>query len=179
MRAVVQRCREARVEVAGEIVGAIGPGLVAFVGAGKGDGDADLRYVADKLLGLRVFVDEAGKMNRSVVEAGGALLVVSQFTLYGDVRRGRRPGFDAALEPGAARAMLEQMVSVLRAGGVRVETGRFGADMRVVVDNDGPVTILVDSSRAFLGPPARPAGRPAARAAKASNWRPAPAEGRA
>ena len=149
MRAVVQRCREARVEVAGEVVGAVGPGLVAFVGAGKGDGDAEARYVVDKLLGLRVFADEAGRMNRSVVEAGGALLVVSQFTLYGDVRRGRRPAFDGALEPGAARALLERMVEWLRAGGVRVETGRFGADMRVLVDNDGPVTILLDSSRAF------------------------------
>jgi D-tyrosyl-tRNA(Tyr) deacylase len=149
MRAVVQRCREGRVEVEGEIVGAIGPGLVAFVGAGKGDGEAEARYLADKLLGLRVFVDEAGKMNRSVVEAGGALLIVSQFTLYGDVRRGRRPGFDAALEPVAAQALLERLLAMLRAGGVRVETGRFGADMRVLVDNDGPVTILIDSARAF------------------------------
>jgi D-aminoacyl-tRNA deacylase len=149
MRAVVQRCREGRVEVDGDVVGAIGPGLVAFVGAGKGDGEAEARYMVDKLLGLRVFVDEAGKMNRSVVESGGALLIVSQFTLYGDVRRGRRPGFDAALEPGAARALIETMVEWLRAGGVRVETGRFGADMRVLVDNDGPVTILIDSSRAF------------------------------
>lgn len=151
MRAVVQRCREARVEVAGEVVGAIGPGLVAFVGAGKGDGDVEMRYIADKLLGLRVFVDDAGKMNRSVVESGGSLLIVSQFTLYGDVRRGRRPGFDAALEPGAAQALIERLVGALRAGGVRVETGRFGADMRVLVDNDGPVTILIDSARAFLG----------------------------
>jgi D-aminoacyl-tRNA deacylase len=149
MRAVVQRCFEARVEVAGEVVGAIGPGLVAFVGAGKGDGDVEGRYLVDKLLGLRVFADEAGRMNRSIVESGGSLLLVSQFTLYGDVRRGRRPGFDAALEPGAARALLERMVEWLRAGGLRVETGRFGADMRVLVDNDGPVTILIDSARTF------------------------------
>ncbi len=149
MRAVVQRCREARVEVAGETVGAVGPGLVAFVGAGKGDGEAEARYVVDKLLGLRIFADDTGRMNRSVIESGGSLLVVSQFTLYGDVRRGRRPGFDGALEPGAARALLERMVEWLQAGGVRVETGRFGADMRVVVDNDGPITILIDSARTF------------------------------
>jgi len=149
MRAVVQRARSARVEVAGEVVGAIGLGLVAFVGAGREDADADADYVANKVAGLRVFHDEAGKMSRALAEVGGALLAISQFTLFGDVRRGLRPGFDGAMEPTRAEALYERFVAGVRARGLSVETGRFRADMRVFVENDGPVTILIDSKRLF------------------------------
>ena len=149
MRAVVQRVHSARVEVDGEVVGAVELGLCAFVAAGRGDDDRDLAYVADKIASLRIFPDDAGRMNRSVLEAGGGVLVVSQFTLYGDVRRGRRPGFDTAMEPGAARLVCEALVRALRAKGLPVAAGRFAAHMRVVVDNDGPVTILIDSKKRF------------------------------
>jgi D-tyrosyl-tRNA(Tyr) deacylase len=149
MRAVVQRVLGARVEVADELVGEIGPGLVAFVGAGRGDTDRDLTYMADKLVGLRVFGDDAGKMNRSVLDAGGAVLLVSQFTVYGDVRRGRRPGFDEAMAPEEAERAVARLVELVRERGATVATGRFQADMRVLVDNDGPVTILIDSRRQF------------------------------
>lgn len=149
MRAVVQRVRAARVEVDGEVVGAIGRGLCCFVGAGRDDRDADLDYVADKIAGLRIFEDEAGKMNRSVVEVAGEVLAVSQFTLYGDARRGRRPSFSTAMAPAEAREAFDRFVAALRARGLSVATGRFQAEMRVVVDNDGPVTILLDSSRTF------------------------------
>lgn len=149
MRAVVQRVRAARVEVEGEVVGAIERGLVAFIGAAHGDAEADVDYVAGKLAGLRVFADEAGKMSRALADAGGALLVVSQFTVFGDVRRGLRPSFDGAMEPAAAARMIGEIVRRLRARGLAVETGRFGADMRVFVENDGPVTILLDSRRTF------------------------------
>lgn len=145
MKAVVQRVHAGRVEVAGEVVGSIERGLVAFVGAQAGDGEADLDYLARKLVELRVFEDERGKMAKSVVDAGGALLVVSQFTLLGDVSRGNRPSFTAAMPPGEAEALLARLVARLRERVARVETGRFGAEMRVVVDNDGPVTILLDS----------------------------------
>jgi D-tyrosyl-tRNA(Tyr) deacylase len=154
MRAVVQRVTAARVEVAGEVVGRIGRGLCAFVAAGAADTPADGDYVADKIIGLRVFPDEAGRMNLALgdlPEAG--LLAVSQFTLYGDVRRGRRPSFSAAMAPEPARAAFAAWVALvrekLRASRVAVAEGAFGADMRVVVDNDGPVTILIDSTRAF------------------------------
>jgi D-tyrosyl-tRNA(Tyr) deacylase len=149
MRAVVQRARAARVEVSGVVVGAIERGLVAFVGAGKDDAEADADYVAGKVAGLRVFGDDAGKMSRSLADVGGGLLAISQFTLFGDVRRGLRPGFDGALEPVRAEALYERFVAVVRARGVQVATGRFRADMRVLVDNDGPVTILIDSKRTF------------------------------
>lgn len=149
MRVVAQRCTAARVEVDGEVVGAIGPGLVAFVGCGRGDDDAVIDAMVDKIIGLRVFVDDAGKMSRCLAELGLGLLVVSQFTLYGDVRRGRRPSFDAALEPVEAARLVARFTAGARARGVAVAEGRFGADMRVVVDNDGPVTLLVDSQRAF------------------------------
>lgn len=149
MRAVVQRARSARVEVAGEVVGEIGLGLVAFVGAGRDDEDADADYVANKVAGLRVFHDDAGKMSRALAEVGGAVLAISQFTLFGDVRRGLRPGFDAAMEPGRAEALYERFVAGVRARGLPVATGRFRADMRVFVENDGPVTILIDSKRLF------------------------------
>jgi D-tyrosyl-tRNA(Tyr) deacylase len=149
VRAVVQRARKARVEVGGEITGAIDRGLVAFVGAADGDGEADLAYVVNKVVSLRVFPDEEGKMKLSLADAGGSLLVVSQFTLFGDVRRGNRPSFDGAMEPVMAEKMYDRFVAEVRARGVRVETGRFRADMTVFVENDGPVTILVDSRKTF------------------------------
>ncbi len=149
MRAVVQRVRHARVEVDGDVVGAIGPGLVAFVAAGRDDQERDALYVADKVAGLRVFEDDAGKMARSLSDTGGAVLAVSQFTLFGDVRRGRRPDFTAAMEPVAAERLFDRFVTRIRELGVPVQTGRFRAMMRVVVDNDGPVTILIDSTKAF------------------------------
>jgi D-tyrosyl-tRNA(Tyr) deacylase len=146
MRAVVQRVTAARVEVAGEIVGRIERGLVAFVGIGKGDGEKEAAYLVDKIIGLRVFEDDRGKMNRALADVGGALLVVSQFTLYGDVRRGRRPGFDDAMPPEEAEPLYDRFVALARARHPHVETGRFRADMRVVVDNDGPVTILLETN---------------------------------
>jgi D-aminoacyl-tRNA deacylase len=149
VRAVVQRAHRARVEVGGEVTGAIERGLVAFVGAAAGDGEADLAYLVNKVVSLRVFPDDAGKMKLSLADAGGALLVVSQFTLFGDVRRGNRPSFDDAMEPVAAEAMYERFVAEARARGLRVETGRFRADMTVFVENDGPVTILIDSRKGF------------------------------
>jgi D-tyrosyl-tRNA(Tyr) deacylase len=149
VRAVVQRAKQARVEVAGEVTGAIERGLVAFVGAETGDTDADLAYTVNKVVGLRVFADEAGKMNRSLAEAGGGLLVVSQFTVFGDVRRGLRPAFDGAMEPVLAERFYDRFVEAARARGVQVATGRFRADMAVFVENDGPVTILIDSRRLF------------------------------
>jgi D-tyrosyl-tRNA(Tyr) deacylase len=149
MRAVVQRVNAARVEVAGDVVGEIGRGLCVFVGAGDGDEDRDLVYVADKVRNLRIFTDEGGKMNLSVADVSGAVLAVSQFTVYGDVRKGRRPSFVRAMAPEAANAAYERFVALLRERDLVVETGRFAADMRVVVDNDGPVTILVDSEKTF------------------------------
>lgn len=148
MRVVVQRARRARVEVDGETTGAIDRGLVAFLGAAEGDGDADLSYTVNKVVGLRVFPDEEGKMRKSLADVGGGLLVVSQFTLFGDVRRGNRPGFDGAMEPVAAEKLYNRFVA--EAGlRVPVATGRFRADMTVFVENDGPVTILIDSRRLF------------------------------
>ncbi|MCC6646531.1 MAG: D-tyrosyl-tRNA(Tyr) deacylase [Polyangiaceae bacterium] len=149
MRVVAQRCTAARVVVDGEVTGEIGRGLVAFVGCGRGDDDATVAAMLDKVLGLRVFADDAGKMARCLTDLGLGLLVVSQFTLYGDVRRGRRPSFDAALPPDAARRLLARFADGARARGVEVGEGRFGADMRVLVENDGPVTVLIDSQRAF------------------------------
>lgn len=149
MRAVVQLVRRARVEVDGEVTGAIERGLVAFVGVARGDTDADLAYTVNKVAGLRVFPDEAGRMARALADVGGSMLVVSQFTLFGDVRRGLRPGFDEAMEPVAAERMVERFVELSRARGVPVATGRFRADMRVFVENDGPITILVDSRKLF------------------------------
>lgn len=149
MRAVVQRVTQARVQVDGEVIGAIGVGLVAFVGAGREDTERDALYMADKVAGLRVFEDDAGKMSRSLAEAGGAVLAVSQFTVYGDMRRGKRPSFDGAMEPARAQQLFERFVSAMRDAGLRVETGRFRAMMRVTVDNDGPVTILIDSQKTF------------------------------
>ncbi|MEA2753011.1 MAG: D-aminoacyl-tRNA deacylase [Myxococcales bacterium] len=147
MRAVVQRVAWAKVEVDGAIVGEIERGLLVYLGAGKGDGDAERTYVLSKVLGLRIFENDAGKMDHSVVDIGGALLVVSQFTLYGDVRRGRRPSFDGAMPPEEAERAYEAFVSDARTQGIRVATGKFRADMKVTSLNDGPVTIWIDSAK--------------------------------
>jgi D-tyrosyl-tRNA(Tyr) deacylase len=150
MRAVVQRVKRARVEVAGEVVGAIGQGLAVLVAAGTGDGAADVAYLVDKVANLRIFADAEGKMNRSVIDLAGGVLAVSQFTLYGDARRGRRPGFTGALEPILAEALVTDFVTGLRAAGVvEVATGVFRADMQLELVNDGPVTILLDSRKLF------------------------------
>ncbi|HUP39239.1 MAG TPA: D-aminoacyl-tRNA deacylase [Vicinamibacterales bacterium] len=147
MRAVVQRVRLARVRVDDRVVGEIGGGLLVFAGVEKGDGHNDVAYIAGKVRDLRIFGDEAGKMNLSVAEAGGAVLVISQFTLCGDSRKGRRPSFDAAESPAAARPIYEALVTALRALNLNVETGEFQAHMRVELANDGPVTMLLDSRR--------------------------------
>ncbi len=149
MRAVVQRVTEASVEVDGRCVGRIERGLVVLPGVAVADGLADVEWVAGKVRDLRVFEDEAGRMNRSIVGAGGAVLLVSQFTLLGDCRKGRRPSFDAAAPPERAAALYEDVARRLRADGLRVETGQFGARMQVRLVNDGPVTLLVDSARVF------------------------------
>jgi len=149
VRAVVQRCLQGRVEVDGAVVGAVGRGLVVFVGAGREDTDRDLTYLADKIAHLRIFEDDQGKMNRSALDVGGGILAVSQFTLYGDCRKGRRPSFGGAMDPAPARGRYLQFVKLLRDRGLEVATGQFQADMRVIVDNDGPVTILLDSTRQF------------------------------
>jgi D-tyrosyl-tRNA(Tyr) deacylase len=146
MRVVVQRVTGARVEVEGVIAGEIGAGLLVLLGVRHTDTPADAEFLADKVLHLRIFADEAGKMNRSLIETGGALLVVSQFTLYGDCRKGRRPSFDQAAPGAQARSLYEHFVEVARRTGVRVETGVFQAHMAVSLTNDGPVTLLVESS---------------------------------
>lgn len=146
MRALVQRVLSARVEVGGEVVGAIERGLLVYLGFGVGDAVEDRAWVLSKIVSMRVFEDDAGKMNRSVVEAGGALLLVSQFTLYGDMRRGRRPSFDQAMPPAEAEAAYAASVEEARAMGVPVETGRFRAEMKVHSVNDGPVTLWIDSA---------------------------------
>ncbi|HEV8524258.1 MAG TPA: D-aminoacyl-tRNA deacylase [Terriglobales bacterium] len=149
MRAVVQRVSRCRVTVAGEVVGEIGRGLLVLLGVGQNDTEAAADYLAEKVAGLRIFEDSAGKMNLAVGEAGGAVLVVSQFTLYGDVRRGKRPSFDAAAKPEQARRLYEYFVERVRAAGLRCETGRFQEMMDVELVNDGPVTILLDSEKTF------------------------------
>lgn len=149
MRAVVQRVSRAKVTVAGEIAGEIGRGLLVLLGVGREDSAADAEYLADKIIGLRIFEDDAGKMNRSVAEVGGAVLAVSQFTLYGDVRKGKRPSFDEAARPERARGLYERFVERVGASGLRCETGRFQEMMEVELVNDGPVTILLDSEKSF------------------------------
>lgn len=148
MRAVVQRVRRASVSVNGRTVGQVGHGLLALIGIAREDGPTDVEYIASKLRDLRIFADENGRMNRTLAEAGGALLVVSQFTLMGDVRKGRRPAFDAAAEPATARATFDALLARLRVDGP-VEAGEFQAYMQVELTNDGPVTILLDSRRLF------------------------------
>jgi D-tyrosyl-tRNA(Tyr) deacylase len=147
MRAVVQRVREARVEANGTVTGAIGVGLLVLLGVSRGDSNDDADYLAEKIAGLRIFPDEQGRMNRSVVEVGGAILVVSQFTLYGDCRRGRRPSFDEAAPPDEARSLYEYFVERLRASKLKTETGIFQASMLVHLVNDGPVTLLLESKK--------------------------------
>lgn len=149
MRAVVQRVSSARVEVEGRPVGEIGSGLLVFLGVAAEDDEKDVEWMVAKVAELRVFEDEAGKMNRAVEEAGGALLVVSQFTLLGDCRKGRRPSFDAAAPPERAEALYMRFVELARARGLGVETGVFRAYMAVSLVNDGPVTLLLDSRKAF------------------------------
>jgi D-tyrosyl-tRNA(Tyr) deacylase len=149
MRAVIQRVSRAKVTVAGEITGEIGIGLVVLLGVGHDDNEAGADYLADKIAGLRIFEDDAGKMNLSVTDVGGAVLVVSQFTLYGDVRKGKRPSFDAAAPPQKARALYEYFVERIRAASLRCETGRFQEMMKVELVNEGPVTILLDSEKGF------------------------------
>ena len=149
MRAVVQRVSRAQVSVKGEITGQIGSGLLVLLGVGRHDTEQEAKYLVDKIASLRVFEDAAGKMNRSVQEIAGSVLVVSQFTLYADVRRGNRPSFDAAAPPEKARQLYDLFVELIRAAGLHCETGRFQAMMSVELVNQGPVTILLDSARAF------------------------------
>ncbi len=149
MRAVVQRVSRASVKVNGEITGEIGPGLLVLLGVARDDAEADADYLAEKIAGLRIFEDDAGKMNLSVMDVGGAVLAVSQFTLFGDVRRGKRPSFDAAARPERARELYEYFVGQIRSLGLRCETGRFQEMMQVELVNTGPVTILLDSKKAF------------------------------
>ena len=149
MRAVVQRVERAQVTVGQDVVGRIGPGLCVFVGIGRLDGADDAALLAEKTVALRIFEDAEGKMNKSLLEVGGALLAVSQFTLYGDARKGRRPSFTDAMAPEPAQALFESFCEHCRKAGVEVQTGRFRAEMRVDILNDGPVTILLDSKKLF------------------------------
>jgi D-aminoacyl-tRNA deacylase len=145
MRACIQRVSEAQVTVDGEVTGQIGRGLVVLLGVGQSDGQTEAAWLAEKVVGLRIFEDDAGKMNRSLQETGGAMLVVSQFTLYGDCRKGRRPSFTSAAEPGVAEKLYNDFVAKVRAAGIEVATGRFREHMLVSLVNDGPVTMWIDT----------------------------------
>jgi len=147
MRAVIQRVSEAKVEVDGQVIGAVGRGLLVYLGVGKEDAQTDAEFMADKLANLRIFADEAGKMNRSVMEIGGGVLLVSNFTLQGDCRKGRRPGFDAAADPQLAEPLYEKVAELIAREDIPVGKGSFGAHMQVTSINDGPVTFLLDSIR--------------------------------
>ena len=149
MRAVVQRVSRCRVTVEGNVVGEIGAGLLVLLGVSKTDNEAAADYLVEKITGLRIFEDGEGKMNLSVQDSGGAVLVVSQFTVYGDTRRGRRPSFDAAARPEEAKRLYEYFVGKVRAAGLRCQTGQFQAMMDVELVNSGPVTILLDSEKQF------------------------------
>ncbi|MBN2272290.1 MAG: D-tyrosyl-tRNA(Tyr) deacylase [Sedimentisphaerales bacterium] len=149
MRAVIQRVLKAKVEVGGEVVGQIGNGLLVYLGVGKGDEQKDAEFIAEKLANLRIFADEQGKMNLSVQDIGGSILLVSNFTLHGDCRKGRRPGFDAAAEPAQAEKLYQDVAKLIRNHAVPVETGAFGQHMQVTSKNDGPVTFLLDSGKLF------------------------------
>jgi D-aminoacyl-tRNA deacylase len=149
MRAVVQRVSHAKVTIRQEVAGEIAAGLLVLLGVGHSDTEADATYLAEKVAGLRVFEDDQGKMNLSLQDVGGSVLAVSQFTLYGDVRRGKRPSFDAAAPPEKARQLYEFFVEQIRAAGLRCETGRFQEIMKVELANEGPVTILLDSAKTF------------------------------
>ena len=146
MRVLVQRVTSASVAIGGAEAGSIGPGLVVLLGVADGDDEADARYLVDKVANLRIFADEQGRFNYSVLDVGGGLLVVSQFTLYADTRRGRRPDFTRAADPVTANALYQQAVAMFRATGLPVATGEFQAYMQVKLENDGPVTILLDSA---------------------------------
>ena len=150
MRALLQRVTQASVVVEGSVVGEIGAGLLILLGVAKPDTAADAALLADKVLNLRVFADAEGKMNRSLLDTQGSLLVVSQFTLYGDCRKGRRPGFDAAAPADQARALYESFVEIARRSGLRVETGVFQAHMEVALVNDGPVTLMLETNEGTL-----------------------------
>lgn len=145
MRALIQRVLNAEVKIEGNTKGSIGRGLLVFLGIGQEDDDADIKYIGDKILGLRIFEDENEKMNYSVSDIKGELLIVSQFTLYGDCRKGRRPNFEAAMKPPMAEEMYEKFVKYMKNSGLNIQTGSFGADMKVSLINDGPVTISIES----------------------------------
>jgi len=149
MRTVVQRVKDAKIEVDGNVVGKIGKGLLVYLGVGKDDSEKDVEFIADKLVRLRIFPDANKKMNLSILDVEGAILLVSQFTLYGDCRKGRRPGFDLAGEPKSAERLYEKTIEAIRQKGVPVETGVFAAHMDVTSVNDGPVTFLLDSTKLF------------------------------
>ena len=149
MRAVVQRVSRAEVKVDGEVTGTIEKGLLVFVGVAPEDTEKDMEYIADKIINLRIFEDENEKMNLSVTDVNGSLLVISQFTLYGDCRKGRRPNFTGSCEPVKAEKMYLEMLEYLKSKGIKTESGIFGADMKVDLLNDGPVTLLLDSSKIF------------------------------
>jgi D-aminoacyl-tRNA deacylase len=149
MRAVVQRVSRATVTIDEKVTGEIGHGLLVLLGVGQNDNEGDAEYCAEKICGLRIFEDDQGKMNRSLLDGGGSVLAVSQFTLYGDVRRGKRPSFDAAARPEGARRLYEYFVEKIRAAGLHCETGRFQEMMHVALVNEGPVTILIDSEKKF------------------------------
>src|SRR5687767_4436067 len=144
MKAVIQRCYQARVEVEGKIVGQIGPGLAIFLGVAKGDNESGAEKLARKIASLRIFNDEEGKFNRSLLDVGGSALVISNFTLYGDAKKGTRPNFTQAASPDEANQLYEAFVTLLRSQNLPVETGIFAASMRVLVENDGPVTIILE-----------------------------------
>ena len=147
MRAVIQRVTSAEVTVDGRSTGKIGKGLLVFVGVGKGDGEADISYLSSKIPDLRIFEDHSGKFNLSLRDVGGEMLIVSQFTLFGDCRKGRRPSFSDAEDPGVAKVLYEQLVERMKRQGIPVHTGEFQADMEVHLVNDGPVTLLLDSKQ--------------------------------
>lgn len=147
MRAVVQRVTSADVKIDGEVKGKIDNGFMVLLGVGNGDTEADMKYIADKIINLRVFSDENDKMNLSLADVGGSMLVISQFTLYGDCSHGRRPYFGDAMEPVGANKMYENFVAYVRDKGIHTETGEFGADMKVSLTNDGPVTIILESKK--------------------------------
>lgn len=149
MRAVVQRVLYASCEVKGEIAGKIDKGLLIFLGIGKDDNEADIDYIIDKVINLRIFEDESGKMNLSVKDVGGSILLISQFTLFGDVRKGRRPSFDSAMPPDNAEILYEKSIQKFKNTNIKIETGRFKEMMKISLLNDGPVTILLDSKKLF------------------------------
>lgn len=149
MRAVIQRVTNASVEVDGAVIGSINKGILIFLGVSDDDTETDLKYIADKMLNLRIFEDDDGKMNLSLLDIGGELLIVSQFTLYGDCRKGRRPSFDKAGKPAYANEMYEKFIEYCKKSGLKTECGEFGADMKVSLLNNGPVTLMLDSTKLF------------------------------